>query len=437
MEKVDSLIHGRWVVPVVPSGQILENHCVVINGSKIIDIIPSNEVLGLYQALHESHLGDHLILPGFVNAHCHAAMSLFRGIADDLELKTWLEQHIWPLERKFVDEDFVEDGTNLAIAEMIRSGTTCFVDMYHFPQAAARAVREAGIRARIGLVISDSATAYAATTDDYFNNGLDFADRYKHDPLISCHFAPHAPYSVSDEPLKRMRVLSTELGFSMHMHIHETKQEVDDAVKADGMRPLKRLEQLELLTPDLHAVHMTELSIDEINSISENGVHVIHCPESNMKLASGSCPVNELLNAGVNVALGTDGAACNNDLDMLSEMKSAAFLGKLTAKNAAVLSATTVLEMATINGATALGLEDLIGSLETGKQADVIAVDMSKLELQPLTNPISQLVYSSDRSQVTDLWVAGKQLMKQRQLTTLDVEEIINKAQQWRDKFTD
>ena len=435
MEIVDSLIHGRWIVPVVPRGQILEDHTIVVNGSKIKDIIPTNEIIGRYQAHHETHLHDHLILPGFINAHTHSPMTLLRGLDDELSLKNWLENHIWPLEKKYVDEDFVTDGTRLAISEMIRSGTTCFADMYFYPESSAEVVSEAGIRARFGLVISDSATRYASEIDDYFSKGLEFADHYKHHPLISCQFAPHAPYSVSDGPLNRMQMLSIELGTPVQMHIHETASEIEAAVESTGMRPLQRLKELGLLSPDLQAVHMTQLTADEIEQLAICGVHVIHCPESNMKLACGACPVDRLLRNGVNVALGTDGAASNNDLDMLGEMKTAALLAKLVEDDATALSATTVLEMATINGAKALGMDDEIGSLENAKQADIIAINMSGIEQQPLYNPVSQLIYTSDRSQISDLWVAGKHLMKDRQLTTIDLQAVLSNSNEWQQKL--
>jgi len=431
VETVDSLIHGKWIAPVVPSGQILENHTLVINGSKIREIIPTNEVIGRYQAHQQSNLNDHLLLPGFINAHSHSAMSLFRGIADDMPLKSWLEKHIWPLEKQHVNESFVADGTRLAICEMLRSGTTCFADMYFFPESAAEAVTESGIRTRLGIVISDNETAYAADTDEYFTKGLEFADNYKHHPLINTQFAPYTPNTVSDAALTRTLMLSTELSIPIQMHIHETESEVSEAVASTGKRPLKRLQELGLLTPDLQAVHMTDLLDDEVELLASCGVHVIHCPESNMKLASGICPVEKLLQAGVNVALGTDGAASNNDLNMLGEMRTTALLAKVASKNASAVSAKTVLEMATINGAKALGLEDQIGSLEIGKQADIIAVDMSAIEQQPLYNPISQLVYTSNPNQITDLWVAGRHLMKGRQLTTLNVQTIVENAKQW------
>ena len=436
MQTVDSLIHARWVVPIIPRERLLENHSVVIDKGRIVDILPTLEVMGRYQANHESHLDEHVLLPGFINAHTHAAMSLLRGIADDLPLKTWLEKHIWPLERQWALDDFVYDGTRLAIAEMLKSGTTCFADMYFFPEAAAEAVHESGIRARLGTVIIEFPTRYAETVDEYFSKGLALADEHKHDPLISVQFAPHAPYTVSDEQLKRIQMLSTELGRPVHMHVHETAHEVEEAMGKDGMRPLERLNKLGMLSPDFQAVHMTELSEEDIKLISDTGVHVIHCPESNMKLASGACPVSELLKAGVNVALGTDGAASNNDLDMLGELKTAALLGKLVARDASALSAWQALEMATINGAKALQLDDKIGTIERGKQADLQAIHLGQLEQQPLFHPVSQIVYASQRQQISDVWVAGKHLMKDRKLTTLKESELIANAYEWQKKLS-
>ncbi len=435
MELVDSLIHGRWIVPVVPRGQVLENHTIIVKGSKIQNIIPSNEIMGRFQAHHEATLDNHLLIPGFINTHTHATMSLFRGIADDIPLKSWLEKHIWPLESTYVDEDFVFDGSRLAIAEMLRSGTTCFADMYFFPESTAEAAVEAGIRARIGMIISDFPTNWATNIDEYFSKGLEFADSFKHHPLVSTQFAPHAPYTVSDEPLKRVQMLSTELCIPIQMHIHEAASEIDVAIETTGKRPLQRLDELGLLGPDLQAVHMTQLTENEIARLAKCGVHILHCPESNMKLASGSCPVEQLLRSGINVALGTDGAASNNDLDMLAEMKTAALLAKQSAHKATAVSATTALEMATINGARALGMDKDIGSLEIGKQADFIAVDMSQIEQQPMYHPVSQLVYTSDRKQITDLWVAGKHLMKNRKLTTLNLQSILTNTDQWQQKL--
>lgn len=436
MEQMDTIISAKWVIPVIPEGKVLHDHSVLIHQGKIHDVLPTNELTGRYESNNHLKMSNHAVLPGFVNSHGHSPMSLFRGVADDLPLKSWLEKHIWPLESRNVDERFCKDGTNLAMVEMLRSGTTCMSDMYFFPESTAEAVDQAGFRASIGLTVIDFPTNWAQTTDEYFELGLKMADNYRNHPLISCHFAPHAPYTVSDDAFDRIRTLCTELQLPIQMHIHETYHEVQESLSVHDMRPLKRLENLGLLGPDLQAVHMTELTDDEIDLLVEYNVHVVHCPESNMKLASGICPVAKLLNAGVNVALGTDGAASNNDLDMLGEMRSAAFLGKIGAMEATAVSATEALSMATINGARALGMADQIGSLEAGKQADIIAIDFDRPEQYPMFHPLSQIVYCTDRTQVTDAWVAGRHLMKGRELTTMDVDDIINKAKQWQQTLT-
>ncbi|MBT8449130.1 MAG: TRZ/ATZ family hydrolase [Gammaproteobacteria bacterium] len=436
MELMDTIISAKWVIPVVPAGKILHDHSVLIQQGKIHDIIPSNEISGRYQATHHIKMDNHAVLPGFVNSHSHSPMSLLRGVADDLPLKSWLEKHIWPLESRHVSEQFCYDGSNLAMVEMIRSGTTCVSDMYFFPESTAEAVDQAGMRATIGLTVIDFPTNWAQSIDEYFELGLKMAERYRNHPLISCHFAPHAPYTVNDDAFNRIRTLSTELQLPIQMHIHETLHEVEESLSIHGLRPLQRLENLGLLGPDLQAVHMTELADDEIERLAEYNVHVVHCPESNMKLASGICPVAKLLKAGVNVALGTDGSASNNDLDMLGEMRSAAFLGKIGTMEATAVSAIEALSMATINGAKALGMDDKIGSLEIGKQADIIAIDFDRPEQYPMFQPISQIVYCTDRTQVTDAWVAGRHLMKSRELTTLDVDQIVESAKKWQQTLT-
>jgi len=436
LEQLDSIIDAKWLIPVVPEGKILNHHSLLIRHGKIVDIIPTREVMGRYQSIHHIKLDNHALLPGFVNSHCHSPMSLMRGIADDLPLKAWLEKHIWPLEAKFLDEQYVADGTSLAVAEMIRSGTTCLVDQYFYPETSAEIISEIGFRARLGLPIIDIPTNWAKNIDEYFEHGLKLTQDYMNHPLISCQFSPHAPYTVSDDALKRISTLSTELEIPIQMHIHETIHEIQEAMAEDDMRPLQRLENLGLLGPELQAVHMTQITEQEISKLASYGIQVIHCPESNMKLASGICPVTDLMAAGINVALGTDGAASNNDLDMISEMRSAAFLAKVSTHDATALSAAQVLSMATINGAKAIGLEEQIGSLEAGKQADITAIDLSGLEQQPIYNPISQIIYSSDRKQVTDVWVAGRHLMKDRLLTTIDIDSVSNKAIEWQKKFS-
>jgi 5-methylthioadenosine/S-adenosylhomocysteine deaminase len=435
MNSVDTLIHARWVIPVTQGDPVLEYHSIAVHDGKIVDILPTDEAREQYQGHIESDYSNHAILPGLINAHTHTSMSLFRGIADDLPLMDWLNNHIWPMEQQWVNEEFIYDGSELAIAEMLRAGTTCFNDMYFFPDITARVARDAGIRACVGLIVLDFPTVWASSADEYIEKGLDLRDKYRSDALIHTPFAPHAPYTVSDEPLKRLRVLSDEMDLPIHIHVHETKAEVDIAVNNDGMRPLKRLKDLGLVSPNLLAVHMTQLNDDEITMLAEAGSHVVHCPESNLKLASGYCPVHKLLDAGINVAMGTDGAASNNDLNMMGEMHTAALVGKAVAGDAAAITASQTLRMATINGAKALGLDAITGSLEAGKFADMIAIDFNSLELSPVYNPVSHIIYSCDREQITDVWVAGKHLLKERALTTLDEQKIMNKARAWNDKI--
>jgi len=424
MKNIDTLLHARWVVPVDNKHRYLDHHCIAIHEERIIEILPSSEASKKYTASVNRDYSQHALIPGLINSHTHAAMSLFRGLADDLSLMDWLENHIWPAEAEHVNETFVHTGTELAIAEMIRSGTTCFNDMYFFPDITARVANDIGMRANVGLILIDFPTVWANNSEEYIDKGLAVFDHYKGHDLIKTAFAPHAPYTVSDEPLKRICTLTNELELSIHMHVHETEFEVSDAVKNTGERPITRLNNLGLLTPSLQAVHMTQLQDDEIELMADSGCHVIHCPESNMKLASGICPVDRLLKAGVNVALGTDSSSSNNDLDMLGEMQSAALLAKVSTMDATALTAEQVLQMATINGAKALGINDITGSIEPGKFADIVAVNFDNIETLPVYDPVSHLVYCSSRDHVTDVWVAGKQLLTNRVLNTIDENKL-------------
>jgi 5-methylthioadenosine/S-adenosylhomocysteine deaminase len=429
---VDTLIHARWVIPVEPAGTVLTEHSIGIANGRIAVIAPQAECRAQITADDVLEMPGHALIPGLVNAHTHAAMSLFRGLADDLPLMTWLNDHIWPAEARWVHEEFVADGTRLALAEMLRSGTTCFNDMYFFPDVTARVVNQTGMRAVVGLIIIDFPTQWAQDPDGYFAKAVEIYDRLKNKPLTRTAFAPHSPYAVGDASLARLLRLANELPeMPIHMHLHETADEVRQSVAQHGQRPIARLDKLGLLGPNLAAVHMTQLEDGELEVCAERGVQVVHCPESNLKLASGFCPVQRLLDAGVNVALGTDGAASNNDLDMLSEMRTAALLAKGVAGDASALPAARALEMATLGGARALGLADEIGSLVVGKAADIAAVALDRPEAEPLYNPVSQIVYASSRHQVSDVWVAGEQLLRNRQLTTLDVSEISSAAALW------
>jgi 5-methylthioadenosine/S-adenosylhomocysteine deaminase len=438
---IDTLINAQWVISVDPANNksennILEHHSIAINDGKILAILPTEKAQHKYSALKVHDLDKHAVMPGLINCHTHAAMNLFRGLADDLPLMEWLNEHIWPAEQEWISPEFVNDGTRHAIAEMIRGGTTCFNDMYFFPDQAAEVAVETGIRAVIGLILIDFPTAWAKDADEYLVKGEQVHDKYRHNSHIHTAFAPHAPYTVSDEPLQRINILAEELDIPIHMHVHETADEVKQSEEQFGKRSIQRLHELGLLSPRLTAVHMTQLIEEEIALLSAQGVHVVHCPESNLKLASGFCPVSELLQQGINVALGTDGAASNNDLDMFGEMRTAALLAKGSTGNSSALPAHQVLEMATINGAKALGIDHITGSLTKGKAADVIAIDLNTIESQPLYDPVSHLIYAASRNQVSDVWVAGKQLLRNRQLTSIDENLVLRKTSDWQEKIS-
>ena len=432
---VDTLLHARWIIPVEPESVTYDYHSLVIDKGFIIDLLPTEQAKKKYQATHTESLLDHALLPGLVNCHTHAAMSLMRGIADDLPLMDWLQQHIWPLEKQWMNAEFVKDGSDLAIAEMILGGTTCFNDMYFFPEVTAQQAIQAGIRIKVGLVVIDFPTAWAQTGTEYIEKCLALHEKLRLSELCTAAFAPHAPYSVSDAAFKEIKKWSEQLELPIHIHLNETLHEVESAVAHNGITPLQRLQDLDLVNPSLIAVHMTQLSDEEIEQLASAGAHIVHCPESNLKLASGFSPVAKCLAAGINVALGTDGAASNNDLDMFGEMRTAALLGKAVSGDATAVSATVALQMATINGAKALGLDEVCGSLRIGKAADVIAIDLSYLETQPLYCPVSQIVYAASRQQVSDVWVTGQRLLKQRQLMTIDKIALLVRVAKWQERL--
>lgn len=435
MQTVDTLIHARWIIPVNPQRDVLVDHSLAIQEGRIVAILPSAEARAQYQSDNVQDLGDQALIPGLINAHGHAAMALFRGLADDLELMTWLNDHIWPAEGAWVNDEFVADGTELAIAEMLRSGTTTFADNYFFVDSAASTVVKTGVRAQFSFSVIDFPTNWAKTPDEHIDLGMALVEKYKGNEHLKIMFGPHAPYTCSDEPLTRIRDLAKEHQLRIQMHVHETQSEVDGEVDKRGGRPVRRLKELGLLNSDFQAVHMTALNADDIDDIVETGAHIIHCPESNLKLASGFCPVHELQQRGVNVALGTDGAASNNDLDMISEMRTAAILAKAVGQSATALPAYEALAMATYNGALAMGWDKEIGSLEVGKQADITAIRLDDLESQPMYDPVSHLVYATSRDQVSNVWVGGKQLLKDRELTTIDKAAVMAKAAVWQGRI--
>lgn len=432
---VEVLIHARWIIPVVPEDTVLRDCSLVIDAGKIVALVPTAEAKRQYSAQRVYELDRHLLIPGLINAHNHAAMSLLRGFADDHPLQTWLQDYIWPAEARWVTPEFVRDGAELSAAEMIRSGTTTFADMYFFPEETAQVAVRSGMRCQLSFPVLDSPTVWGQGPDDYIRKGLALRDAYQIHPTISVAFGPHAPYTISDEPLQRIAILAEELQAPIHIHLHETAQEVTDAVAATGERPIQRMHRLGLLSPLTQCVHMTQINAEDTELLQQTGAHVIHCPESNLKLASGFCPVQSLLDRGINVALGTDGAASNNDQDLLGEMRTAALLAKGVSGDASAVDAHTALRMATLNGAKALGLEQMIGSLEVGKQADIVAIAMDQLEQLPLYNPVSALSYGSVSQQVTHVWVNGKPLLEERRLTTLDEANICEKARYWQGRI--
>lgn len=431
----DILIHARWLLPMQGPSRILEQHSLAITGNHISAIGPTAELQARYTATQEHHLATHVVMPGLINAHGHCPMTLLRGYADDLALHPWLEQKIWPTEARWMCEDFVTIGARLAMAEMLLSGTTCFSDMYFFPDQIAREATSAGIRAQLASPVFDFPTVWARDADEYIAKATRLHDEYRHSERIRVAFGPHAPYTVSDAPLRKIAMLADELDIGIHMHIHENAQELVDALHKSGLRPLNRLKQLDLLGPRMQGVHLTQLNANEIELLATLGVHVVHCPASNMKLASGFCPVPALLQAGANVALGTDGAASNNNLDMFKEMRFAALLHKGHNTDACTLPAWQVLQMATINGARALGMEDQFGSLATGKLADVIAVDLDRVNSWPVYDPVSTLVYSTNSEQVTHSWVHGSLVMENRQLQRMHLPDIMAAAEGWAAKI--
>ena len=432
---VDLLISARWIVPVEPNRVVLEHHAVAIDAGAIVDVLPVADAAAGYAPRERVDLPEHALIPGLVNAHTHNPMTLLRGLADDLPLMTWLQEHIWPVEAKVIGPEFVRDGVELAIAEMLRGGTTCCNENYFFPDAQAQAYKSHGFRAMVGLPIIEFPSAWAQTRDEYFERALAVHDQYRGDPLIGITFGPHAPYTVADASFERIRMLSDQLDVPVHLHLMETAQEVEDSRREHGVRPMQRLQKLGLVNDRLIAVHMTQVSDAEIATCAEAGVSVVHCPESNLKLASGFCPAEKLRRGGVNLALGTDGCASNNDLDMFGELRTAALLAKGVVNDAAAFDDACALRAATLNGARAIGLGDEIGSIEAGKRADLVALRMDEVETQPLYNVISHLAYAVSCRQVSDVWIDGTRKLNQGTLVDFDLAGVLEKTRRWRERI--
>ena len=434
MQNVDLRLDAGWIVPIEPAGA-LEQQAVIVDAGRIVALLPVAAADTRYEARERLALPHHVLLPGLVNAHTHAAMTLFRGIADDVPLQIWLEQHIWPREGRFASPEFVYDGARLAAAEMLRGGVTCCNDMYFFPDASARAFLEVGMRAMLGLPVLDFPTPYAADPDGYLQQGLAIRDALKHEPRLAFSLSPHAPYTVGDATWDKIVVYARQLDLPIQTHLAETAHEVAQAREQHGRAPLDRLHALGATGPGFIAIHGVHLSAGDIGLLAAQGCHVVHCPISNMKLGSGIAPVASLLAQGVNVALGTDGAASNNRLDLFGEMRVATLLAKVATGDPSVLPAQQVLHCATLAGARALGLDQDIGSLVVGKQADIVAVDLSPLDATPCYDPVSHLVHAVGREAVTDVWVAGKRVVTGRALATVDEGSIVARARLWQERL--
>ncbi len=430
MQSVDLIIHARWIVPIRPRS-VLHDHALAVHDGHILAIGPAEEIRARYTAAHTTRLDRHVLMPGLVNAHTHAAMTLMRGLADDLPLMTWLNEHIWPVEGRFVSPEFVAMGTELAVVEMLRGGTTTFNDMYFFPEAAAEVAQRMGMRATIGHIIIDFPTAYAANADACLQAAADLLPRLRRMPLIRQSIAPHAPYTVSDAGLRGARDLAKMEDLPVHMHVHETAHEVQEATDRDGMRPLARLARLGLLDQHFLAVHMTQLNDEDLAICRDSGLHVAHCPESNLKLASGMAPIAVLRQQGIGLAIGTDGAASNNDLDMLGELRTAALLAKGVRGDPTAFPAWEALEAATLGGAEAIGWGAETGSLEPGKAADCIAIDLDHPATFPVHDPVSQVVYCVGRDQVSHVWVNGNPRIVEGRAVDWDTQDLFARARIW------
>lgn len=435
MQTIDTLISAQWVVPVEPAGLVLEDHAVAVHLGKVVEVLPESLAREKFAARRHIALPQHVLIPGLINLHTHAAMTLMRGLADDLPLMTWLSGHVWPVEGRHVSDEFVYDGSLLACAEMLRAGVTCFNDMYFFPEATARAALTARMRAMLGIIAIEFPSAYAADADTCINKGLAARDTFGGESLLGFALAPHAPYTVSDRTFERIVTLASELDIPIHIHLHETHEEIAQSEREYGMRPLLRLDHLGVLGPNLIAVHAIHLTPQEIELLAQTGCHVAHCPASNLKLASGFAPVKALFDKGVNLGIGTDGAASNNRLDMMAEIRLAALLAKGASGDAAAIPAAQALAMSTINAARALGLDEQIGSIIAGKRADLTAIEMSELETTPCFDVVSHIVYVCGRENVSHVWVDGELLLDDRALIHIDEQEIKAKARLWKERI--
>ena len=435
------LILPEWIAPVAPRPDVLTGHAIVLDGELIHALLPAREALARFPDAQRLELPGHLVVPGLVNLHTHAAMTLLRGVGDDLPLKAWLEQRIWPLEAQLMSPEFVYDGSVLACAEMLLGGITCFNDMYFFPEQTAAAAAALGMRVALGIIVVEFPSAYGSGAAEYIRKGLELRDRLRDEPLVSFCLAPHAPYTVSDESFSRVVRLTGELGLPVHCHLHETAHEIEQSLGNTGLRPLERLARLGLLGPELVAVHAVHMDDTDLRLLAENGASVAHCPHSNLKLGSGIARVTRMHELGINVGIGTDGAASNNRLDLLGEARTAALLANGTTGDTSAWSAHRTLRAMTLDGARALGLADRIGSIEAGKQADLVAVELDALEVSPVFDPVSHLIYVAGREHVREVWISGRHVVRKRQLTeasgSVQVGQVASRIRLWHNRISE
>lgn len=431
-----TVINCKYLVTLNSDLDIFKNYSLIIKDDKILDILPQLKAKEKYQNVTRTiNFNKHAVMPGLINAHTHLPATFMRGYADDLPLETWLKKKMWPVENKIMCSEFIYESSIYSICEMLLNGITCFNDMFFFSEDIAKAANDSKVRANIGTHIFDYPTPWVIGSDQYIKQGLDVYQQYKNHELISASLNPHAPYSVSDETFIKVRDAAEKYNMKICCHLHETKKEVRKSLKQYGMRPVERLNKLGILNSNFQAVHMTQWKDEEIELFKNKNIKVIHCPESNLKLASGICPTQKLLRHGITVGIGTDGAASNNDLDILLEMRTASLIAKIHNQDPTTMPALEVLNMATLNNAEVMGLEDKIGSLEINKQADFIAIDMDNLNTQPLFDLTSQLIYSTNSYQVTDVFVAGIQLVKDRDICLFSKDYLIGLANKWKEKI--
>ena len=434
---VSKIISPTWVVTADVQQPLLREHSVVVDGEKIVDVLPTSEVAQHYTSEQVISLKGQVLMPGLVNLHSHAPMAMLRGFADDLPLMTWLNDYVWPAEATLLNHHFVYESSLLSCAEMLQGGITTFNDMYFFPKATAEAVNKTGIRANLGLVVIEFPSVYADDADSYLSKGFEAHDSWRENSRITTSLAPHAPYTVSNKTFEKIVTFAEQLDLTIHTHLHETIGEIQDSDKEYGKRPLARMHDLGVLSPRLIAAHAVHLDDEERELLSQYGCHVAHCPASNAKLGSGLADIAKAMEVGLNVGLGTDGVASNNRTDLFADMRLAAMLAKANAQNAEVLTAQQVIEMATINGANALGLGDKIGSIRIGKQADLVSVNVSDLSIAPCYDPIAHLVYACGREQVTNTWVAGDLRYSDGVFSNIELDELASIVQRWQPNISE